>query len=80
MKELWFLVSIMSGIYADGSVDVFFSYKQGFGSRIECKTFLRNNNANYIRGIMQHYNYKKNIKKVLCVPEKSALKLLSEHI
>ena len=40
MKELWFLVSIMSGIYADGSVDVFFSYKQGFGSRIECKLFL----------------------------------------
>ena len=57
MKELWFLVSIMSDIYADGSVDVFLSYKQGFESRIECKNFLRNNHEIYVRGIMERYNY-----------------------
>ena len=79
-KEFWMLLSIMNGQYGDGSFDIMIYNIHSFETKYECSTFLRENRDKYITSVLKHYEYKKTIQRILCVPEKTITDYLSRKL
>ena len=74
IKEAWFIVAIMSGVYEDGTKDVFiFQEPQEHGhfhSSTDCRDHVRNNPVPIMTALSDQYGNQP-LEKILCVPEEN---------
>jgi len=79
IKEAWFIVAIMSGVYEDGTKDVFiFQEPQEHGhfhSSLECRQHVRNNPVPIMKALTDQYGNQP-LEKILCVPEENVRKFI----
>ena len=79
IKEAWFIVAIMSGVYEDGTKDVFiFQEPQEHGhfhSSLECRDHVRNNPVPIMQALTDQYANQP-LEKILCVPEENVRKFI----
>ena len=79
IKEAWFIVAIMSGVYEDGTKDVFiFQEPQEHGhfhSSTDCRDQVRNNPVPIMTALSNQYGNQP-LEKILCVPEQNVRKFL----
>ena len=79
IKEAWFIVAIMSGVYEDGTKDVFiFQEPQEHGhfhSSTDCRDHVRNNPVPIMTALSNQYGNQP-LEKILCVPEQNVRKFL----
>ena len=79
IKEAWFIVAIMSGVYEDGTKDVFiFQEPQEHGhfhSSTDCRDHVRNNPVPIMTALSNQYGNQP-LEKILCVPEQNGRKFL----
>ena len=79
IKEAWFIVAIMSGVYEDGTKDVFiFQEPQEHGhfhSSTDCRDHVRNNPVPIMTALSNQY-CNQPLEKILCVPEENVRKFI----
>ena len=79
IKEGWFIVAIMSGVYEDGTKDVFiFQEPQEHGhfhSSTDCRDHVRNNPVPIMTALSNQYGNQP-LEKILCVPEENVRKFI----
>ena len=79
IKEAWFIVAIMSGVYEDGTKDVFiFQEPQEHGhfhSSTDCRDHVRNNPVPIMTALSNQYGNQP-LEKILCVPEQNVRNFL----
>ena len=79
IKEAWFIVAIMSGVYEDGTKDVFiFQEPQEHGhfhSSTDCRDHVRNNPVPIMTVLSNQYGNQP-LEKILCVPEENVRKFI----
>ena len=79
IKEARFIVAIMSGVYEDGTKDVFiFQEPQEHGhfhSSKDCRDHVRNNPVPIMTALSNQYGNQP-LEKILCVPEQNVRKFL----
>ena len=79
IKEAWFIVAIMSGVYEDGTKDVFiFQEPQEHGhfhSSTDCRDHVRNNPVHIMTALSNQYGNQP-LEKILCVPEENVRKFI----
>ena len=76
----WMLLSIMNGQYDDGRFDIMINNQYRFETKYKCSDFLREHRDRYITSVLRHYEYKKTIQRILCVPEENVIKFLSSKV
>ena len=79
IKEAWFIVAIMSGVYEDGTKDVFiFQEPQEHGhfhSSTDCRDHVRNHPVPIMTALSNQYGNQP-LEKILCVPEENVRKFI----
>ena len=79
IKEAWFIVAIMSGVYEDGTKDVFiFQEPQEHGhfhSSTDCRDHVRNNPVPIMTALSNQYGNQP-LEKILCGPEENVRKFI----
>jgi len=79
IKEAWFIVAIMSGVYEDGTKDVFILQEPQehghFHSSLECREYVRDNPVPIIKALTNQYGNQP-LEKILCVPEENVRKFI----
>ena len=80
--KAWFIVAVMSGVYTDGTNDVFiFNNPQDHGhfhSSMECKDYVKDNTISIVKALLNEYGPRP-VQKVLCVPEKNVRQFIEER-
>ena len=70
--KAWFIVAVMSGVYSDGTKDIFIFQNPKdhghFHSVEECKTFVQENPAPLVKTIWKFYGQRP-VERVICVNE-----------
>ena len=79
IKEAWFIVAIMSGVYEDGTKDVFIFQEPKehghFHSSTDCRDHVRNNPVPIMTALSNQYGNQP-LEKILCVPEENVRKFI----
>ena len=77
--KAWFIIAVMSGVYTDGTKDVFiFQEPQEHGhfhSSTDCRVHVRNNPVPIMTALSNQYGNQP-LEKILCVPEQNVRKFL----
>jgi hypothetical protein len=83
MVKAWFIVAIMSGVYADGTKDVFiFEHPQDHGhfhSSATCVKFVGDNPFPIMKTLVNQYGNRKP-EKLMCVPEEDVETLVDSSL
>ena len=77
--KAWFIIAIMSGVYTDGTKDIFIfqhPVEHGhFHSSTDCRDHVRNNPVPIMTALSNQYGNQP-LEKILCVPEENVRKFI----
>ena len=71
MKEIWFLIAVMSLEKADGTIEMHVNKDVTYASEQECKNYVKENGLDFIRTVSETYGWDKPIRRILCLPEEN---------
>ena len=78
MKEIWFLIAVMSLEKADGTIEMHVNKDVTHASEQECQNYIKENGLDIIRSVSETYGWDKPIRQILCLP-KGNLKKFSNY-
>ena len=83
MVKAWFIVAIMSGVYADGTKDIFiFEHPKDHGhfhSSATCQKFVGDNPFPIMKALVNQYG-DRTPEKIMCVPEEGVETLVNNSL
>ena len=74
MVKAWFIVAVMSGVYSDGTKDIFI-FKQPkdhghFHTSAMCQKYIGDNPFKLVKALVREYG-DRSPEKIMCVPEET---------
>ena len=74
MVKAWFIVAVMTGIYSDGTQDVFIfqhpSEHGHFHNSYTCQKYIGDNPFKLVKALVREYG-DRSPEKIMCVPEEA---------
>ena len=74
MVKAWFIVAVMTGVYSDGTKDIFiFQHPSDHGhfhNSYTCQKYIGNNPFKLVKALVKEYG-DRSPEKIMCVPEEA---------
>ena len=74
MVKAWFIVAIMTGVYSDGTKDIYIFQQPSdhghFHTSVMCQKYIGDNPFKIVKALVNEYG-DRSPEKILCVPEET---------